>query len=40
MRRLLLLDRMGHKIEAHQIANEVLRYFTRCPAYARKQQAE
>lgn len=40
VRRLLLLDRMGHKIEAHQIANEVLRYFKRCPSYARKQQAE
>ena len=40
VRRLLLLDRMGHKIKAHQIANEVLRYFKRCPSYARKQQSE
>ena len=40
VRRVALLDRLGHKVEAHEIAEEVVRYAKRCPKYARQQQAE
>ncbi len=40
VRRLLLLDRMGHPHEAEAIADDIMRYYKRAPRHARHQQAE
>ncbi|WP_158807312.1 hypothetical protein [Beijerinckia sp. L45] len=40
IRQMRLLDQIGRKEEAYQIANDVVANLTRAPAFARKQQAE